>query len=528
LFLLKLPAFNYVVEAEDLIYYINHQWVKIWINKDGTIDLFYDVEIVCIQGNISRIDIGQPYNDFYIGWARDKDGRTLITSDVSSGDYYAVRVHLHSPIFMSESARIKLMTNVGHMIWEDEHNLGNVGIEFIPTWWSVIVKDLRVSIVLPQGVTTENVKNTPDWNNSYNDPDESNSLVLFWERKNMDPDQKFSIGVSFPKEFVEHYEIREKGPDWTVLGMIIAGTSLLGIIAIIFFIKISKKNYILPKMRMETMGVRRGLTAIEASHLLDLPPVKIVAEILFSLLMKKAIWIKAKEPIMQVEIVRPFEDNNKVTDSSLRYYEIGFLRAIKKNGTLEEVKLVNVLMLIRDTGNAKLHGYCMQDTIKYYSRIVAKAWKQVEQADTPELASKAYDKNLLWLLLDKNIQSETDRVFKDRYFIPDLNWWWYWYIFTRSSQKPVSIPQKEKDGLPTIPGAELADKIVVTIEHTANNIVSNIEKFANSILPSPTPQTRVSRSPTRRGASCVCACAACACACACVSCACACASGGAG
>jgi hypothetical protein len=217
-----------------------------------------------------------------------------------------------------------------------------------------------------------------------------------------------------------------------------------------------------------------------------------------------------------------------VTDSSLRYYEIGFLRAIKKNGTLDEVKLANVLMLIRDTVKAKLHGYCMQDTIKYYSRIVAKAWKQVEQADTPELASKAYDKNLLWLLLDKNIQSETDRVFKDRYFIPDLNWWWYWYIFTRSSQKPVSIPQKEKDGLPTIPGAELADKIVVTIEQTANNIVSNIEKFANSILPSPTPQTRVSRSPTRRGASCVCACAACACACACVSCACACASGGAG
>ncbi|MCW4002157.1 MAG: hypothetical protein NWE97_03110, partial [Candidatus Bathyarchaeota archaeon] len=303
-------------------------------------------------------------------------------------------------------------------------------------------------------------------------------------------------------------------------------------VSVFAVLKFRKQGYTMPILRMETLGIRRGLTAVEASHLLGLPPAKIVAEILFSLLMKKVIWVKSTDPVMKIKVVKPLGDDAGKVDSRLRYYELTFIKASKKDGTLDEVKLAEALMLLRDTVKAKLHGYCRQDTIAYYTEIVAKAWNQVEEAGAPELTSKAYDENLLWLLLDKNIQSETTRVFKDQNFTPGPDWWWYWYIYRHSlprpEAKPPTGPPTGKSTPPTIPGADFANNVVISIERASNNIVNNIEKFTNSILPPPPPAKRVSSKPARRGASCVCACASCACACACVSCACACASGGVG
>jgi len=74
-----------------------------------------------------------------------------------------------------------LLTNVGHMIYEDEENVGNVGMEFTPVTWDVGVNSLEVAVVLPEGVTKEEVRNTPDWNNAYYDPEEDNRLVLYWD-----------------------------------------------------------------------------------------------------------------------------------------------------------------------------------------------------------------------------------------------------------------------------------------------------------------------------------------------------------
>ncbi len=76
---------------------------------------------------------------------------------------------------------------------------------------------------------------------------------------------------------------------------------------------------------------------------------------------------------------------------------------------------------------------------------------------------------------------------------------------------------------PQIPGADFANTIATSVEKTSNNIVVNIEKFANAIVP---PPPKASHEPAHPKADCVCACHACACACACVSCACACAGGG--
>ena len=514
------------VEAQDIEYYLNHEWAKIWVNQDGTIDLLYNITITCTQGVIHYVEIGQPQADFTIReeQVKDEEGHILNVSDVSSGKYYAVRVYLHTPISAVESVRFTLLTNVGHMIWEDEDNLGNVGMQFIPCWWDAHVDELRIAVVLPEGVTTENVTCTPDWDNTYV---EENRLVIYWEELNLQPNEQFSCGVSFPEEYVEHYDVYGGGINWKVVGYVLLGVLAIGVCSMVIVFR--KRGYINPILKIETLGVRRGLTAVEASYLLDFPPTKIVTEILYSLLMKKAVWVKATTPSLKLEVMKPFKDKTGTYETPLRYYEKGFLKAIKKNGTLDEVKLAKTVTLLRDTVEAELRGYCRQDTIRYYRSIVAKAWQQVEQAGTPELASKAYNENLLWLLLDENFQSQTKVTFSDKVFKPKVDWWWYWYGYTYYYPKPTYKPlQAITKPPPTIPGAEFANNIVTSVEKTANNIVANIEKFANSIIPAPPPSQQTSREPARHGASCVCACASCACVCACVSCACACASGGVG
>jgi hypothetical protein len=177
-----------------------------------------------------------------------------------------------------------------------------------------------------------------------------------------------------------------------------------------------------------------------------------------------------------------------------------------------------------------MHGYCRRDTIDYYRKIVEKAWKQVKQAGTSELTSKAYDEQLLWLLLDPNYKSRTEDVFRTTTFEPSPLWLWYWYGYQHYNSNPTYKPNVEVPAQaakpPSIPGADFANNIATAVERTSNNFVVNLEKFANSILPMPAAEA--SGEPARSGATCVCACAACACACACVSCACACASGGVG
>lgn len=514
------------VKAANIEYHLEHEWAKIWITQDGTIDLLYDISITCDSGIISYVNVGQPKSDFTIGTANDEAGHTLTATDVGES---TVRVDLYIPISIGQTVRFNLTTNVAHMIWEDEDNPENVGMEFIPCWWDVDVKELHVLVVLPQGVTKENVQCTPDWDNAYYDTAENNRLVLYWERYNLQPNQEFPCGVSFAKEYVQHYEIHEKGFEW-LLPVVVFLFIALGA-GIIVYKRVPLRKYVNPSMRMEALGIKHGLTAVEASHLLGVPPTKIVTEILYSLLMKKAIWVTATTPALKLNVMEPFKDKTGTPETPLRYYERSFLEAVKRDGTLGEEKLAKTVMLLRDTVEQKLRGYCRGDTITYYKKVVGEAWGQVEKAGTPELASKAYDENLLWLLLHEGFRSRTEDVFREKMFEPGIGWWWYWYGYTSYHPHPTYKPSPtttQPKSPPTIPGADFANNIATSVEKTANNIVANVEKFANSIVPAPPPSAKTSNAPAHHKSSCACACAACACVCACVSCACACASGGVG
>jgi hypothetical protein len=43
------------------VYHLDKEWVKIWINPDGSIDLFYNMTLSLESGdNIHSVNVGQP------------------------------------------------------------------------------------------------------------------------------------------------------------------------------------------------------------------------------------------------------------------------------------------------------------------------------------------------------------------------------------------------------------------------------------------------------------------------------------
>ncbi|HLN89424.1 MAG TPA: hypothetical protein VK253_05100, partial [Candidatus Binatia bacterium] len=424
----------------------------------------------------------------------------------------------------------QVTTNVAGMITNDTTNPGNFGMQFIPQWISdVPINDVRVQIVLPPEIIVGDVKTTSNFYNGTSTVE--GRLAVYWQKPSIGPNEQFKVGVSFPARFMPNYVPSSSGGGFNFgsFGIFIAiGIAIFVLIVFIVIISsVRKMSYSTPKVSMETLGIKRGLTAVEASYLMDLKPQQIVTEILYSLLQKRAVWAQVTKPSLQLKVLPPFENKTGSKENPLRYYEIDFLNALKPDGTLDEGKLAKTIMFLRDTVEQKLQGYSRKDTVDYYRKIASQAWAQVEQAGTVELAANAYDEQLLWLLLDPNQRARTETVFKDRIIQPNPLWFWWWYGYTIYHPHPTYTPNvnipAQSGKPPAIPGADFANNIATAVEGTSNSIVANIEKFANAIVP---PPPKASHQPAHPKADCVCACAACACACACVSCACACAGGG--
>ncbi len=514
-------------------YFFGQEWAEVWINPDGSIDLFHNISITLVSGDdIHWISVGQPQGDFFIDSAMDQYGNTLEATDISSGSDYKVKVNLNPPLKAGETVWFTLLTNVARMIYEDETNPGNDGMQFTMSWFSeATIEDLRVLIVLPPGISESEVKTgSIFWSNIQYEDDR---LAIYWEKQNIQPDERFTVGVSYPKQ--EGWTSFREGADglgafFETFGSWILMFGVIGVVLVLVVFVSRKRPYKKPTIGIECLGIVRGLTAVEASYLLDLKPPQIVTEILYSVLKKRAVWVENTSPSLKFRILKPFVDKTGTAENPLRYYEIDFLNAIKDDGTLDEEKLASTIMFLRTTVEEKLKGYCRRDTVDYYRKIVDKAWKQVEGAGTTALASKAYDEQLLWLFLDPKLSERTQTVFTNRIFEPNPLWFWYWYSYRYYHPNPtykpnINLPAQAQKP-PTIPGADFANNIATAIEKSANNFVVNMEKFANAIVPM-APQ-KSSGKPVHQKAKCVCACATCACACACVSCACACAGGGVG
>jgi hypothetical protein len=280
-------------------------------------------------------------------------------------------------------------------------------------------------------------------------------------------------------------------------------------------------QYLPPALAVEGTGVKRGLTAVEAAILLEAPLDKVMTMILFGLIKKGVLAVERQKPL-KVQILKEPSD-----DLKLWYYERRFLKAISDDGKLIEADLRELAIDLIGDVNKKLTGFSRRETKEYYEDIAARAWKQVEAADTPEVLGQRWSDGLEWTMLEEDWDDRTRRVFHDRPVVVP-GWWWYyrpWSVSHGPASPATPSPSMPGGGrvpvnLPTLPGADFANTVVTGVENAANTVVSSVEKFTGGITKTTNPPPKSSSSSSRGGGY------SCACACACAGCACACAGGG--
>jgi hypothetical protein len=279
-----------------------------------------------------------------------------------------------------------------------------------------------------------------------------------------------------------------------------------------------------PSVSVEGTGIKRGLTAVEAAILLEAPLNRVVTMILFGLVKKGVIVVESEKPL-KVRAVEP-----KPKDDKLWYYEKRFLKAVQPNGKLDETVLRELIIDLIGDVNKKLTGFSRKETKAYYQDIAARAWAQVEAADTPEVLGERWGEGLEWTMLDEDWDGRTRRVFRDRPVVMPHWGWGYrpWVASTGRSSSPAPAPRPSGAGtpvtLPTLPGADFANTVVSGVETASNTVVSSVESFTSGVTqktnPPPVRSSSSARSSSGGGGY------SCACACACAGCACACAGGG--
>jgi hypothetical protein len=180
------------------------------------------------------------------------------------------------------------------------------------------------------------------------------------------------------------------------------------------------------------------------------------------------------------------------------------------------------IKLIRSVSE-KMKGFSRRETIEYYRRIMEAACEQVQKADTPEVQTEFFDKQLEWTMLDKDYDDRSRRVFHGPVFVP---WWWGNYDptyrtgpITPSGGGRVSTPsQPSGTGRTSLPGADFAASVVGGVQTFSQKVIGNVGDFTSRVTnvtnPLPKPTTGGRSMGGGRGCACACACAGCACACA--------------
>jgi hypothetical protein len=550
LVLLCLPVPAY---AQSYSFSLDQEVVDVWINEDGSVSLEYTFTFTCDTGAhpIDAVDVGLPTGDYDVsGMRADVDGRPVdrIDYDYQGEGDHGVAVWLGSAtIDPGQTGRVHVVIDrVGGMVYEDSDDADYASTEFSPTWVGGAyvhgTTDMTVRFHLPVGVQPEE----PRWHRSpsgwpQEQPDtyldDEGRVLYVWYNAAAQPDRQYIFGASFPGQYVAEGAI-QKGPSplegllaglWTFLTSACTigcpFAFFIGIfVAVARLQRRRKMQYLPPSMKVEGVGIKRGLTAVEAAILLETPLDKVLTMILFGLLKKGAVTVLDDDPL-KIQVEEPLPEK-------LHPYELKFVQAVKKDSTLGEPELRKMMVELVKAVNNKMKGFSRKETMAYYRDIVGRAWQQVEGAETPEVRGQRFDQQLEWTMLDDEFEERTGRTFRTGpVFVP--MWWGRYRPWARTAvgtagRQPAQAPStgskpSGRVSLPTLPGAAFAASIVRGVQGTSSRIVGNLASFTGGVtrVTNPPPVPSSSGRTSSGGSSC-----ACACACACAGCACACAGGG--
>ena len=522
--------------AQDLRFTLDDNVVNLYLNSDGTVLIVYDMTFTCDLGadSITDVDIGMPNSSYSLADARASiDGAPLTNITKSPYVNPGVAVSLGShPIRPGQTGTLHVEVPVQNMFYQDTEDPEYASINLVPHYYGSEyvhgITHLDVTFHFPPGVTSEEPR-YHDQQFSAAGFDDEGRVFYTWTNNNASGSQSYKFGASFPKKYLAEGVV-QKAPAFSInfgslcsspiLWLVVIGGGFIGLSVLgSASQKRRKMQYLPPSLGVEGTGIKRGLTAVEAAILLEAPLNKVLTMILFSLVKKSQIIVESQKPL-KVQVT-----NAPLGDTQLRDYEKSFLGAVEPDGTLKEKALREMVIDLIGDVNKKLTGFSRKETEAYYKDIAARAWQQVEAADTPEVLGERWGEGFEWTMLDNDWDDHTRRTFQDRPVVLPTWWWGYRPWIGGSIPSSPSVPSPASPGhpvtLPTLPGADFANTVVTGVENAANSVVSSVERFAGGVTDKTNPPP-VSSGSTRSGGGGY----SCACACACAGCACACAGGG--
>ena len=537
LLIATLPAFG-----QSYSFAVDQLLVDVYYEADGSARIIYQFLFSNddFAAPIEFVDVGTLHSNFDMSSvSASVNGQAV--SHIAPSEYvdHGFEVGLgNRSIPPGQKANVTVVIGwIGDVLYEDDLDDEYASARFMPTYFdSDFVHgstDLSVSFHLPPGILPEEPRyhEAPrGWPSDAPETylDEAGRVTYTWRDPNANAFSEYEFGASFPLEYVPEESIQTPSlitiDEELLFGCLCFGgifVAIIGFIALgVYASRRRKLDYLPPKISIEGHGIKRGLTAVEASVLLETSLDRVLTMILFSVIKKGAAKVVEEQPL-KVERLD--------AEVKLRQYETDFLKVLVDDpANKRRAGLQNIVVDLVKSGQKKMKGFSLKETRDYYKAIMRKAWEQVEAAETPELKSERFAEGLEWTMLDDKFDNRTQDVFRSGpVYLPP--WWWYYRPSSsvpRPSTRTVSAPRSagRSISMPTLPGADFAASMVNGVQNTASSLVTNLVGFTNGVTkttnPPPPPSSRSSYTRGGGGGG------GCACACACAGCACACAGGG--
>jgi hypothetical protein len=522
--------------AQSYSFRLDKEIVNVFWNADGTMAIDYTFSFINGAGGhvIDFVDVGTP-NSSYDGsqLSADVNGSpvSISTDYQGQGSGFAVDMGGYA-IQPGQSGTVHVVIGrVRQVLQPDDKDTAYASATFVPTYFdgsSVSGKtDLTVTFHLPPGVKTTE----PRWHSAPSgfpsQPaaglDAQGRITYTWNNPNADGSSSYLFGASFPRSYVPADAIYTPPPAPPIDSGTLVGFLFFCCFGGIFFgipvlTAIQGRNrklqYLSPRVSIEGHGIKRGLTAVEASILMEQPLDKVMTMILFGVIKKNAAEVVKRDPL-ELSFA-------KEKPADLHEYENDFLKAFAEPDVLKRRTLLqNMTVALVKSVTEKMRGFSRKETVDYYKSIMERAWQQVEASNTPEVKSQKLDESMEWTMLDRDYDGRMRRSFQGPVFVP---MWWGRYDPTYhpasfGGSTVQSGPSMAPAGRTSLPGADFAASVVTGTQTFSSKVIGDLNTFTSKVtgVTNPPPPPSVgssSRGGSGGGCACACACAGCACACA--------------
>ncbi len=530
------PAQDYRFEVPEFI-------CNVSVEKDRSLVIYYKITFRCAPGAhpVDIVDIGFPSKDYQVDSVRAQIGGVAL-SGIKTSSYISNGVEIplgDKAIGPGQTGTLEVSGTNLYMVFQDSDVPADGSMEFSPTWFDGNLLEgttaFTLQVQFPEGAEPDKVRHHERAFTESFVTDTGRIIYKWTEQRRVDGEYK--VGISFPGTLVEGpltppeapvAAYSSSGDDFFDSGCFVFLVFLIPILpAVISIVRgfYRRRKYLPPKIGVEGVGIKRGLTAPMAALLNEEKLDRVTVLILYGLLRKGAVKLKAG-PGGKPAIEKTAQDLGKLWE-----YENAFLDSIKADGSLGAKELKSMFVqMIKDLNN-RMKGFSLRETRAYYRSITQQAWEMVRTAGPDADGLKTVEEQLQWMLMDDDFDDKVRKlppvVFAAPTWFPAGGW-----IVDEPTAAGGPAPVAPAGGAPPVPGTgvpvapvggggfsltDICHQTASAIEGFSNRAVSSFGSLVSGVtgVTNPIPVSSSSgRSSGGHSCACACACAGCACACA--------------